>query len=120
MISWEACSSWGSCSVLAAWRRAGHRFGTPVRLDPVDPSQAPVATISRGGEGLVGWIAGGKVYVAEGRGAAPRFGAARVISAGTGPASGLARSFGPGREAIAAWTQGAGAETVVVAVYRQG
>lgn len=117
VIAWQECTSAGSCSVRAALRAAGSRYGAPVRLGAIDATEAPVATISTSGEALVGWIAGGQVHVAEHRGSGSRFGAARIFPDG-GLASDLALSFGPGREAIAAWTQGIAAPQVVEALYR--
>ncbi len=119
VLAWAACTSAGSCSVMAARRPAGRDYESPVRLGAIDASQSPVATISSGGEALVGWIAGGQVHVAA-RGATARaFGPAQVVSS-TNLASDLALSFGPGREAIAVWTEGLVAPTVLEAVYRVG
>jgi hypothetical protein len=116
VIAWQGCASTGSCSAFAALRRAGHNYGTPIRLGPIDASQTPAATISAAGEALVGWIDGGMVRVADDRGSSSSFGASRVVSH-TNLASDLALSFGPG-EAIAAWTQGTLAQSVDAAVYK--
>jgi hypothetical protein len=115
VIAWQACETTGACSAFAALRRAGHTYGPPVRLGPIDSSQAPAATVSAGGEALVGWIAGGAVHIANHRRPGSSFGAARVVSR-TSLASDLALAFGPG-EAIAAWTQGTLSQSVDEAVF---
>lgn len=149
VMSWEQCTSAGTCSVLAASRPAGRRFGAPQQLGAIDPSQSPVATISPAGEAFVGWIWQGEVVVAatpalpassltsvsgsatprssssssgssSSRSVAPaRFGVARVIS-GTNLASDLTLAFGPVGEALAVWTQGTVAPALEGAVYRVG
>ncbi len=65
VMSWEQCNSAGACSVMAASRPAGGRFGVAQQLGAIDPSQSPVATISPAGQELVGWIRLGQVLVAS-------------------------------------------------------
>jgi hypothetical protein len=117
LLAWRACSRAGSCAVRAAVRSAGGRLGPARRIGLIDPSQQPVAAIAPDGESLVGWIAGGHPMIAERSPGANRFGAGRAISS-TVFAADLALAFGPAGRAIAAWTQGTVAQSLVAAVYR--
>jgi len=117
VLAWKACDLAGSCSVEAVPRDAGGRFGKPVRLGQVDAGQSPVAAISPQGVGLVGWIDSGRVLAAARARRARRFVPARVVSA-TNSAADLTVGFGTDNTAIAAWTQGTFAETVMGAVFR--
>jgi hypothetical protein len=105
VLAWDACSPTGTCSVQAAVRRAGGRFGTPETLGPSDPIEAPAAAISRYGEALVAWIRRGDVLAASRRLGARLFGAARTVSA-AGDDYDVAVGFAPRGSALAAWSQG--------------
>jgi hypothetical protein len=117
VLAWKVCDLAGSCSVEAVTRDAGRRFGQPLGLGQVDASQSPVAAVSHQGFGLVGWIENGRVLVAARAPRARRFVAARVVSA-TNSAADLTIGFGTDETAIAAWTQGTIAETVMGAVFK--
>jgi hypothetical protein len=119
MIAWSACASSGSCSVMAALRVAGGRFRRAIRLGPSDASGGPQVAIAPSGEALVGWIERRQVVVADRRPGARALAAGKVISR-TNLAANLALAFGPGGEALAAWTQATLAPAVVGAVYRAG
>jgi hypothetical protein len=119
VAAWRSCTRAGSCSVRAAVRSAGRGFGASQRLGAIDPGQSPAIAVSRGGDGLVGWIAGGHVLAAERRPGAGRLGSPRTVSSTTFAAN-LAIAFGGGGggQALAAWTQGTLAPDVVGAVFR--
>jgi hypothetical protein len=116
VLAWRVCDQAGSCSVEAVTRDSGRRFGQPARLGPTDASQAPAAAVSHNGVALVGWIHRGHVLAAARARRARRFGAPRVVSA-TNFAADLTVGFGTGAEAIAAWTQGTFAQSVMGAVF---
>ncbi len=117
VIAWRSCTATPSCTVRAVVRTAGGRFGQPVSVGAVDASQDPVAAISARGEVLVGWIIGGQVAATTRTRGASGFTAARIVSS-TNDASDLALAFGPGSEALAAWTEGTSAPQLTGAVYR--
>jgi hypothetical protein len=116
VVAWKACDATPSCSVRAALRRAGQRFGAPVRLGAIDADQDPAAAISSSGSALVGWIDNGHVLAAARSPRARAFAAARLVS-GTSYAADLALAFGPTGQALAAWTQGTFAPDLVGAAY---
>ena len=117
LLAWKVCDVSGSCSVEAVTRDSGKRFGSPVRLGPADASQLPIAAISPRGLGLVGWIDRGHV-IASARGAgARRFASAREVSA-TNFAADLTLGFGPSNTALAVWTQGTLAQSVMGAQFK--
>ncbi len=116
IITWKLCGSSGTCTVAAAVRRRGGQFGAAQNLGSIDPGQSPVAAVASDGDSLVGWISSGQAYVAERRPSDSRLGARRAVSSTT-YASNLALAFGPGRTALAAWTQGTLAPDVVGAVF---
>lgn len=117
IVAWKSCVSSGGCTAVAAVRRAGRGFGPAQRLGPIDPGQSPAAAVGGGGDSLVGWIASGQVDAAERRPGASQLSAARTVSS-TSFAANLALAFGPGRTALAAWTQGTLAPDVVGAVFK--
>jgi hypothetical protein len=116
VLAYDGCSNSGACVARAAARRAGHRFAGALYLGPVDPSQAVAATISSQGQALVGWIEGGHVLAAAHQLQAARFARARIVST-TSYAADLTLAFGPGRDALAAWTQGTVEPVVAGAVF---
>ena len=115
VIAWKACDG-TMCAVYAAVRRASGRFTSPTPLGAVDAYQNPAAAISARGLALVGWIKGGHVLAAARSSGANRFAPTRLVS-DTSYASDLALDYGPGRRALAAWTQGSFAPDVVGEVY---
>jgi hypothetical protein len=117
VLAWKVCDQAGSCSVEAVTRDSGRRFGQPVGLGSTDASQAPAAAVSHKGVALVGWIDRGHVFAAARARRARRFAASRVVSA-TNFAADLTVGFGTGEEAIAAWTQGTFAQSVMGAVFK--
>lgn len=117
VLAWKACDLAGSCNVEALTRDAGRRFGQPLRLGQVDAGQSPVAAVSPQGVGLVGWIDNGRVLAAARARRARRFVPGRVVSA-TNSGADLTIGFGTDNTAIAAWTQGTFAETVMGAVFK--
>jgi hypothetical protein len=116
VATWKSCGSPGTCTMMAAVRRRGGQFGTAQNLGPIDPGQLPVAAVASDGDSLVGWIASGQAYAVERTPGGSRLGARRAISS-TSYASNLVLAFGPGRTALAAWTQGTLAPDVVGAVF---
>jgi hypothetical protein len=119
VIAWSACDPLGACTVRAATRTAGKRFGSPAMLGAIDPGQAPAAAIAPSGKALVGWIAGGSVLAAAHTRTARRFGPPHVVSA-TSYAADLTIAFGPHEAALAAWTQGTLAPSVMAATLPAG
>ena len=117
VLAWQACSLVGSCTVVATVKDAGKRFGAPLDLGPIDPSQTPAATVSRRGETVVGWIEDGHVLAAARRRRARGFDRRQTISA-TNYAADLTVAFGPGNSALAVWTQGTVASSVMGATLR--
>ncbi len=105
LVVWKTCDELGTCSVRAAGRAAGGRFGAPQRLGSVDPGEPPAAAMSPNGEALVGWISGGHVLVADRRTTHARFGSPVTLSRST-EGSSVAVAFGPAGQAMAAWIQG--------------
>jgi hypothetical protein len=116
-LSWKACTSTAACAVRAALRPARGRFTRVQRLGAVDASQVPAITIAPTGEALLGWIDQGHVLAAQAPRAGGHFGSAQTVSR-TNYAADLALAFGPAGEALAVWTQGTLAESVIGAVDR--
>ena len=115
VLAWEACDTAGACSVRAATRPAGGRFGAAASVGSIDPSQAPAATVGPTGQAMVGWISsGGALVVARGANAA-RFGPPRVLSRTTLTAD-LVLASSTNGEALAAWTEGAVLSSVMGAI----
>lgn len=105
LLTWSSCRTNGPCRTLVGLRGAHGRWRPPVDLGPLDPGQAPVAAAPPSGAALVAWIGGGRVRVS----AATRTGLAvpRTLSRGQ-DAGDLALALAPsGRQALAAWSQGA-------------
>jgi hypothetical protein len=121
-VAWKVCPTLSSCTLQAALRRRGASFAAPASLGPIDPSQTPALAVGSTGAVLLGWVRLGHPVVAVSP-AVPaasqrsaRFGAPRVLSATTYAAD-LTLAFGPAREAIAVWTQGTLAPSVVGDAY---
>jgi hypothetical protein len=114
VLSWQSCAGSSSCAAVAALREARQHFGAPEQLGSVDPSQAPAPAISSNGEALVGWISGGRVLTAATGAPGGSFGNPVTVSSATDAAD-LTLAFGPGRQALAAWTEGVVAPVVEAA-----
>jgi hypothetical protein len=112
LLAWKGCDSEGSCTVYAATRPAGGRFGAPQALGPIDASQTPAAAM-RKGEGLVAWVQQGHVYAADGF---LSFAAPLQVS-DTNYAAQVTLAFAPNGAALAAWTQGTLNTSVMGAVH---
>lgn len=117
VLSWKVCTLVGSCRVEAVVKDDGGRFGQPMTLGRIDASQAPAAAMSNSGTALVGWIDGGRVFAAARARRARRFVPAHLVS-GTDSAMDLTLGFGPGKTAMAAWSEGTFTETVMGAVFK--
>lgn len=110
-LSWQSCAPAPAsapvptCAVEVALRGAGQSFGTPSSLGAVDPGQEPAIAIGSLGEAIVGWIQGGRPVAASTNGPGAVFGAPVVLSPTT-YALDLTVAAGPGRRALAVWTQG--------------
>jgi hypothetical protein len=117
LLAWKTCAFAGDCSVRAAVRVAGGRFGNPSRVDAIDAASSPVAAISSRRDGLLGWIHAGHVVAAAlGRGAS-RLSHTTVVSH-TSFAADLTLGFGPKGDALAVWSQGTLSPEIVGAAYK--
>jgi hypothetical protein len=116
VLSFESCGTTGSCVVLAAVREARQHFAAPQQVGSVDPSEAPAPSISSGGEAVVGWISGGRVLASATGPRGGSFGRPVTVSPATDGAD-LTLSFGPGRQALAAWTEGSSTPVLQAAAY---
>jgi hypothetical protein len=115
-LAWESCTTGASCTVGTAVRGAQARFGVSTTLGAIDAAQTPAIAVGSSGRVLVGWVHGGQPVAALGSAGSRRFGALTVLSASTF-ALDLTVGFGPGRNALAAWTQGTLSPSVVGASY---
>jgi hypothetical protein len=118
VIAWKTCDSTNACAVRAAIRRAGRRFGAPSLLGPIDASQSPAAAIGPAGDALVGWIDAGHVVAATHPLRSSGFSRPRRVSSTNGAAD-LTVGFNRVGDALAVWTQGTGAPSVIGAAYRR-
>ena len=116
-VAWESCTSADSCTVRAATRSPNGHFGHGALLGSIDASQTPAVAVGPRGQVVVGWVRAGHPVAAVGSASSGRFGALHVLSASTF-ALDLTISFGPGHDALAAWTQGTLNPSVVAADYR--
>ncbi len=116
LLSWKTCTRAGACTVRAAVRRPGRSFDGPRRLGSIEAGQSPSAALSRNGEGLIAWVHQGHVLAAALAPHRTRFGGAHTVS-GTNYAADLTLAFGPGRTALAVWSQGTLAPEVVGSVF---
>jgi hypothetical protein len=117
VLAWKVCTLLGSCHVEAVVKDGGRTFGSPMTLGRIDASQAPAAAISNSGTALVGWIDGGRVFAAARARRARRFVPPHLVS-GTDSAMDLTLGFGPGKTAMAAWSEGTFTETLMGAVFK--
>jgi len=116
-VAWKTCRQNGSCSVRANPRGKAGRFGASTGFGALDASQTPALTVGSGGQVVIGWVRSGHPVAAAGSAVSGRFGASTVLSS-TAYAFDLTVGFGPGRDALAAWTQGTLHPSVVGAAYR--
>jgi hypothetical protein len=117
VVAWKACDLSGSCRVETVVKDGGRRFGAPISLGRIDPSATPAAAVSSKGEGLVGWINGGRVLAAARARRARAFARTRVVS-GTTSAMDLTLGFDTSGNAMAAWSEGTFTETVMGAKFK--
>jgi hypothetical protein len=115
VLAYRSCARTGACELEAALRRQARRgFGPAQALGPIDPTQVPATTISRRGQALVGFVStsGDPLAVTAAPGAR-LFGLAHRL-ARVGDAAQVTLSFDPaGEAALAVWTQGIGAQSLV-------
>lgn len=111
ILAWKACARSGACAAWATTRRGG-AFGRPTRLGTIDAGQSPVTTVTDGGRTVVAWVAGGHVLAATGTTSGP--GRPQVVSR-TSFASDLALTADAAGGALAVWTQGTLAQSLVAA-----
>jgi hypothetical protein len=116
LLAWKTCDAAGACTVRAVSRPARRRFGAVQTLAPIDASQAPAAAVGPHGAGLVGWIQAGHVYAAAQPRAGGSFADPRQVSA-TQYAADLALGSAPNGAALATWTQGTLATSVMAAIH---
>ncbi len=116
LMTWEGCTSAGTCTVRAARRPAKGHF-TTAQLGAVDASEQPAAAIAPSGTAIVGWVSSGHVYAASAGVRARTFGPAARVSA-TNYATDLTVGVAPTGVALAAWTQGTFAQSVMGATLR--
>jgi hypothetical protein len=116
-ISFKVCRPNGSCSALAAARGPHATFGAPTGLGLMDPAQSPAVAVGSRGQAIVAWIRAGRPVAAVGSARNRRFGAPRGLSSRAQFASDITVAFGPGRQALAAWSQGTLNPSVVAVPY---
>jgi hypothetical protein len=120
VLAWVGCRSAGKCVARAASRpRAAAPFGRAQRLGAADGAQGTGAAVSDRGQALVGWIDDGNVTVSTRAPTAKPFSRARAISR-SGTDADVMIAFGPGRVALAAWTQGTLAASLFARPYFGG
>ena len=115
-LSWKACTTSGSCAARVVLRRANGRFGSVQRPGAIDASDTPVAAVTSGGTALVGWVRGGHVFAGSSQ--TTRLPRASVVS-NTGFAADLSLAAAPSGGALAVWTQGTLAQSVMGADFRR-
>jgi hypothetical protein len=113
LLSWKTCTWTAVCAVRAAVRPAGGHFGRSMRLGSIDVTETPAVAMASRGQGLVGWISGGHVFAAQAR---SRFSTAHLVSSTTF-ATDLALRSGAGGTALATWSEGTFAPSVVGALW---
>jgi len=115
-VAWKRCTSRAACALRATLRPAGARYGSVENLSPVDASETPALAVSAHGETLLGWMLGGHVLAASARLGAKHLSGAHTVSSTTF-ATDPGLTFGPTTSALATWTQGTLAQSVMGAVY---
>ncbi len=114
-LTWKACTDGGSCATRAVLRRAKGRFGALQRPGPIDASENPVAAVTPGGSALIGWIHSGHVFAVTGK--TIRLSRPTTVSA-TNFAADLTITSSPAGGALAVWTQGTRAQSVMGADFQ--
>jgi hypothetical protein len=114
--AWESCTAQASCQTQVARRPAKGQYRALRTLGAIDASQEPALAVGSHGQVLVGWVRGGKPVAATAASTGRSFGAPATLSSTTF-ALDLTVGFGPGRQALAAWTQGTLNPSVVGAAY---
>jgi hypothetical protein len=115
VVAWKECAA--RCFARLAIRRAHHRgFGPSTRLGRIDSSEAPRAVLAPDGSVLAGWVTRGHVVVALSSAATGVLGPLTTLSGSF--AGDLTLAFGPSGVALATWTQGTLAPSVLVSLYR--
>jgi hypothetical protein len=115
-VAWKRCTSGGACALRATLRPAGARFGAVENLSAIDASESPALAVSARGETLLGWIVGGHVLAANAPLGVKRLSRGHTVSSTTF-ATDLGLTFGQTTSALATWTQGTLAQSVMGAVY---
>ena len=110
-VAWTSCSTTPSCSVQAAGRPAKGRFGSARTLGAADATASPSLAIAPAGQVVVGWVRGGRPVASAG------FGAPVALSAAT-DATSIDVAYGPRHAALAAWSQGTLAPSIMGAAFR--
>lgn len=110
--AWESCPASDACTVQAAGRPAMGTFHSARTLGAIDAYQSPALTLAPTGQVVTAWVRGGHPVASVG------FGSPSVLSSTTFAADPTV-VFGPGRVALAAWTQGTLNPSVVAAAYRR-
>jgi len=109
VLSWKACDSTGGCRMRVLLRQRGAGFGPLQRPGRIDPTETPAVAIAADGHAAVGWIRDGAVVAATSSGR--RLGAPRLVGR-TAFATDLTLAA-TRHGALAVWTQGTLAESVL-------
>ena len=118
VLAWKGCTVAGACVLHDALRGVRGPFGAPQLLGSADASQVPAAAVGPSGQ------AARRMDPAGPRARRRRPSAARVASvplevvSRTNFAADLSLAFSPLGQALATWTQGTVAQSVVGAVYQ--
>ena len=115
-LTWKACTTNGDCATRVVLRRANGRFGSVQRAGAIDASDTPVAAVTLGARALIGWVRSGHVLAASSQ--TTRLPRASVVS-NTGFAADLSLTAAPTGGALAVWTQGTLAQSVMGADFRR-
>ncbi len=110
ILGWKGCTSAGSCSVRAMLRPPRRGFGPVREPGPVDAAQTPAVTLTARREAEVGWVSYGHVFAAAGSGT--RLSPPHAVAA-TSFATDLALAGAPNDQALAVWTQGTLAQSLI-------
>jgi hypothetical protein len=114
-LTWKACTDGGSCATRAVLRRAKGRFGSVQGPGPIDAAENPVAAVTAGGRAVIGWISSGHVFAASSR--AVRLSGPTMV-ASTSFAADLTITPSPAGGALAVWTQGTLAQSLIGSDFR--
>jgi hypothetical protein len=102
--AFQLCNSGGSCTLHAATRGSGSRFGPSAGLGAMDAPESPAVAVGPRGQTVLGWVRSGQPVAAVGS-AGGHFGATRTLSS-TAFAADITVAWGPRANVLAAWTQG--------------